>query len=104
MNILNLLHFFLFPKSFLSTKRGRALLSKWSKSVKKRDKKCLRCGARNNLHAHHIKQKHKHPRLAFNTNNGATLCDNCHRMFHINFGYWGGVKEFKEFISKRKKG
>lgn len=43
-----------------------------------RDKKCLRCGKTNNLHASHIYPRGKYPRLQFNTDNVKALCLGCH--------------------------
>jgi len=91
--------FFFAPKIFLQTNRGKRLLANWAKLVKIRDKRCLKCGSTIKLEAHHIKQKNKYPKLALKLWNGATLCNKCHKKFHKIYGLWGGVKEFKKFLS-----
>ena len=57
-------------------------LQSWSQTIKKRDKKCLICGVKDDLKAHHILHKSKYPKLSFNINNGISLCkshhDECH--------------------------
>lgn len=57
-------------------------LSKWSRLVRNRDKKCMYCGSIENLHAHHIKHKIDYPELAFDICNGITLCSDCHYKVH----------------------
>lgn len=52
---------------------------RWKNSVRKRDGWiCRRCGFDKNLHVHHILPKAKYPILRYYTNNGLTLCGNCH--------------------------
>lgn len=54
-------------------------LSKWRIAVKRRDgRRCCHCGSTQDLHAHHIKQRASHPELAYDVENGVTLCKNCH--------------------------
>ncbi len=57
-------------------------LMTWSKIIHKRDKLCVICGSRENLNAHHILHKKLYPTLAFNTNNGITLCQKHHKEVH----------------------
>jgi len=54
----------------------------WSKTVKKRDNKCQKCGSKENLEAHHMLHKAKFPELSLNINNGITLCLDCHYEVH----------------------
>lgn len=61
-------------------------LAKWSKAVRESDNyKCVLCGGTYNgtfetrLEAHHIKDKHRYPHLAYDLTNGITLCNTCHR-------------------------
>lgn len=60
----------------------------WQTSVFVRDKHtCQDCGAQPGqkkyaLHAHHIKSWDLYPQLRFNTTNGITLCNKCHRKRH----------------------
>ena len=43
-----------------------------------RDKRCLRCGKQNNLHASHIYPKGKFRKMQFDTDNVKALCLGCH--------------------------
>ena len=56
-------------------------LQAWSRSVKNRDKQCKVCNSKHNLEAHHIKSKVKHVKLSLDTDNGVTLCKDCHHEF-----------------------
>lgn len=61
----------------------RARLEKWAREVKMRDgNKCVICGSTDNLDAHHIIPKNKHPELEFKVENGVTLCREHHAMVH----------------------
>lgn len=54
-------------------------LSRWRIAVKRRDgRRCCHCGSTQDLHAHHIKQRASYPELAYDVENGVTLCKNCH--------------------------
>lgn len=59
---------------------------KWRKAVFERDnytcqnKECNQRGGE--LHPHHIKHKVDYPELAFELNNGLTLCVDCHKEKH----------------------
>jgi 5-methylcytosine-specific restriction endonuclease McrA/endogenous inhibitor of DNA gyrase (YacG/DUF329 family) len=67
----------------LSGKRCSGQIETWSKKVRKRDGyKCVRCGDKRRLHAHHILSFSKHPDLAYDVANGETLCVNCHAKEH----------------------
>lgn len=69
--------------SFVSFNDDRVKLRKWGKEIKKRDNlMCQICYTSNNLHAHHIKPKSLFPDLAYDIDNGITLCDNCHYEVH----------------------
>lgn len=58
-------------------------LSSWGKTVKKRDNyTCIKCGSKHKLEADHIKPQLTHPELAFDIDNGQTLCDTCHYKKH----------------------
>lgn len=64
-------------------KRNSYCYRKWRAEVLERDNNtCQKCGAKNNLHAHHKKSFSKHPTLRFVLENGITLCVDCHRKLH----------------------
>ena len=53
------------------------------KKVYKRDNyTCQDCGEKGNIHAHHIEKRSESPELAFDVNNGVTLCPECHAKRH----------------------
>ena len=96
-----ILSLFLFRKPKLDLSK----LNRWSDEVIKRDKKCLKCGSKKHLEAHHIKPKHKYPKLAYNIENGATLCRDCHRLgkgaYHKIYGYKRANKRnFDKWLNK----
>lgn len=87
----------------LSRENQRGLIMKWSKEVYERDDYiCKKCGKRGNkLNAHHINSWDKHPDERFNIDNGITLCVDCHKEFHMNYGYGSNDrKQFDKFINK----
>lgn len=52
----------------------------WRNAVFTRDfYKCVKCGSKNNLEAHHVKEQCNYPALRFDINNGLTLCHTCHK-------------------------
>lgn len=55
---------------------------KWRLAVILRDKKCVRCGAIENLQAHHLKSWKHNPELRYDTENGVALCPLCHHAQH----------------------
>lgn len=58
---------------------------KWARAVILRDKKCVICGRRDSLQAHHIKHVDKHPELMLDVNNGVALCPPCHHSEHPTY-------------------
>jgi 5-methylcytosine-specific restriction protein A len=40
---------------------------------------CVQCGARDCLHADHIKPRSQFPDLAYDVSNGRALCKSCHQ-------------------------
>ena len=65
--------------------------TRWNKVRKKaliRDGyKCVRCGAQEKLHIHHIKPKSIYPALTYKLDNLITLCRCCHKKEHDRLGY-----------------
>jgi len=75
------------------TKRGGPRYINWRRAVLTRDEyRCVACGSPEKLAVHHIKCWILHAKLRFKVDNGATLCDYCHRQTH-NFG-GGALKDF----------
>ena len=86
-----------------SRENQRGLILKWSKEIYERDdytcKKCNKRGIK--LNAHHINSWDKYPDERFNIDNGITLCVDCHKEFHMNYGYGSNDrKQFDKFINK----
>lgn len=61
----------------------------WSWVIRNRDKKCILCGNKEELHAHHIipikantKYIKANPKYKYDTSNGITLCKKCHQKMH----------------------
>lgn len=66
-----------------ATLRKMPEYSVWRKTVLKRDNyRCLRCGATSKLVAHHIYPIDYMFELAFDPDNGWTLCEDCHNQAH----------------------
>lgn len=63
-------------------KRNNYSYRKWRIAVVKRDGKCVKCGSKDDLEAHHIKHFSEYPELALDLNNGITLCKKCHVNLH----------------------
>lgn len=69
------------------TQGERGQKNAWSLEVKKRDGRCVYCGSKEKLNAHHILSAHKHPEFRLIINNGITLCHTCHWDEHRLNGY-----------------
>lgn len=54
---------------------------------------CIRCGAEESLHVHHIKGSAEFPESRFDALNAVTLCQTCHIEFHKKFGKRRGFTE-----------
>lgn len=64
-------------------RRGRNALTGWAKAVKDAASGvCDCCGSSAALHAHHIMPFSLYPSLSSNLENGAALCNPCHRAIH----------------------
>jgi 5-methylcytosine-specific restriction endonuclease McrA len=71
-------------------RRDNAKTVRWRLAVYERDGfTCLKCGddTGGNLNAHHIESYNRNRGLRWQVDNGATLCECCHRLFHKTFGY-----------------
>jgi hypothetical protein len=58
-------------------------VKRWAKEVLKRGR-CEKCGATENLEAHHIIKWADYPRGRIDLNNGQCLCHTCHTNEHID--------------------
>lgn len=63
-------------------KRNNYKYRQWRLSIINRDGKCMVCGSKENLQAHHIKPFSTHPLERYDERNGLTLCETCHKKLH----------------------
>ena len=73
----------------------------WYKAVFLRDCFiCQMCGRQGgNLNAHHMESFNSNKKMRTLISNGITLCEDCHKKFHHQFGYGDNTKEqFEEFL------
>lgn len=79
----------------------------WVLAVFRRDGfTCQLCGSteNNTLVAHHLNGYDKFMEQRTVVDNGITLCQDCHKRFHGEYGYGGNTKEqFNEFKKHKKK-
>lgn len=75
------------------------LLRRWKVEVKRRDGwRCVKCGSRKDLTAHHILPYSKYLHSRLDLDNGATLCRKCHCYFNENYGSNSGRAGFNRFM------
>ena len=78
--------------------------STWSKNIKKRDNyTCKKCGFYKvkKIHAHHIHNFVDAIDISLDLNNGITLCEKCHKLFHKIYGKRkNNIKQLKEFLNE----
>lgn len=79
----------------------------WAKKVKARDNyTCKCCGGKGSrsLNSHHLDGWDNFEEKRYEVTNGVTLCETCHRNFHLIYGYGDNTKEqFEEWIGKAVK-
>jgi hypothetical protein len=90
--------------------RSRASLPeqrKWKRLVYRRDRyKCRCCGSgkSNSLRAHHLDGYNWCVVKRTDVDNGATLCDTCHKDFHKTYGYGNNTREqFDEWLRNKQR-
>ena len=77
---------------------------KWSKQVMERDNyTCQICNQHGgNLNAHHLNGWNAFPEQRFDLDNGVTLCTDCHKEFHSQYGYGDNTREqFDEYAESK---
>lgn len=77
-------------------------LRKWRNNIFQRDLyTCKKCGiVGSDLNAHHIKSWDSFVDGRFELNNGVTLCTECHRNFHSQYGYGNNDDiQFNKFLA-----
>lgn len=90
--------------------RGRHILyenlSAWRNKVYKRDSYTCQCCGRNkdisgHLNAHHLNSYNWDKEHRVQVDNGITLCESCHKEFHLIYGYGDNTKEqYEEWTNK----
>lgn len=76
----------------------------WSKQVMERDNyTCQICNKHGgNLNAHHLNGWDAFPEQRFDLDNGETLCEDCHKEFHSQYGYGDNTREqFNEYAASK---
>lgn len=80
----------------------------FSEKIRARDGRCLRCGRKKYLHAHHIISR-SHRSLRWDLQNGICLCFSCHNWWHYNpieAAEWVketiGEERYRYLLSKRE--
>jgi 5-methylcytosine-specific restriction endonuclease McrA len=74
--------------SIINDNRDSQAYKNWRQSVYQRDGyKCVQCGSKDKLNAHHIKSWKDYPALRYDIDNGITLCEKCHIKLHQQIGY-----------------
>lgn len=76
--------------------------SEWRKAVYERDNyTCQVCGddTGGNLNAHHLESYDNNPDLRTSLDNGITLCEDCHKDFHHQYGYGNNTRKQYEEVN-----
>lgn len=85
--------------------RNDVLVRRWRTSVFERDNyTCAGCGVRGNgvLNAHHLFSYDKYKTMRYEKLNGVTLCEECHKDFHNEYGYGNNtMNEWIEWFVER---
>lgn len=67
--------------------RSTSQTKTWRRKIYMRDEyKCRCCGSTHRINAHHIYTYHDNQDIAFEIDNGITLCKKCHIEFHKQYG------------------
>ena len=85
--------------SLLNDHRDSAQYKAWRQAVYERDHyRCVICGSKEKLNAHHIKSWKEYPELRYDVNNGITYCEKCHIEWHKKF-WKAKLKMLNAFIN-----
>lgn len=80
-------------------------IKKWREKVYKRDNyTCQSCNKKGyKINSHHIYSWDKYKEKRFDVDNGITLCEDCHKDFHKEFGYGNNdIEQFKKYMISKK--
>ncbi|MGU1083844.1 hypothetical protein ACSEN7_26860 [Pseudomonas aeruginosa] len=80
-------------------KRAGAAYKQWRAMVSRRCPVCLKCGS-DATQSHHVLGYAEHPDLAYEPKNGVSLCEPCHREYHIKYGRKSGFgpQSLRDFV------
>ena len=70
----------------------------WRNQCLLRDKGCRKCSVNQKLVVHHIVPYKIDPDLRWDPNNGITLCEDCHKKFHKQYGLSTDIEELFCFM------
>lgn len=74
--------------SLINDRRDSTEYKEWRQKVYTRDNfRCVKCGSKLKLNAHHIKSWKYYPELRYELSNGITLCEKCHVQLHQKYGF-----------------
>lgn len=74
--------------SLINDNRDSTEYKQWRNQVYKKDNyKCVICGSKEKLNAHHKKSWKEYPELRYDVDNGETFCEKCHIKYHQLNGY-----------------
>ena len=76
-------------------------LSDWAEKVIHRDNKCVICGSKHNLEAHHVFKVNQYDDAYLDLNNGITLCNDCHALYHKVYGIDCNLKNLLDLKNDR---
>ena len=70
-------------RKYIQMDRNSDIYREWRNKVFGRDGfRCVKCGTRSGIQAHHKKPWSTDPKMRFLVSNGETLCEGCHSNIH----------------------
>ena len=74
--------------SIINDRHDSVKYKEWRQKVYERDGyKCIKCGSKEKINAHHIYSYKYYPEKRYDLENGITLCEKCHTKLHQQYGY-----------------